>query len=308
MTWQRVLAVMGPTASGKTRLAVALAAEMDGELVNADSRQSLVELAVGVCKPTSVELQGIPCHGLGWSQLGVPFSAAHFRELAGDAMTEIWARGRMPVVVGGTGLYIRALLSGFDFGGVGPEVARQHAMGSRGNEGAMAITATRSLSQLDPERAQKVDLRNPRRVIRAAELARAGVRAGRVHPGWVAQKLACRVGPAELRQRIAIRSDQLMAEPLTIEVERLLQQGFSPSLLARSAIGYAEAVDWLAGRCTRSQAVERLISRTWRYARAQMTWLRGEPDLTWVDAEASPEEMVRRCLAVVRANQAWERD
>jgi tRNA dimethylallyltransferase len=299
---------MGPTASGKTRLAVALAREMGGELVNADSRQSLLELAVGVCKPTSLELQGIPCHGLGWSQLGVPFSVAHFRDLAGDAMTEIWARGHMPVVVGGSGLYIRALLSGFDFGGVAPEAARRRTVGSRASEGAMAVTATRALSQLDPERAQSVDLRNPRRVIRAAELARAGVRAGRVKPGWVPQKLACRVGPTELRQRIATRSDHLMAEPLTTEVEGLLDQGFSPSLLARSAIGYAEAVDWLAGRCTRQQAVERLISRTWRYARAQMTWLRREPDLTWVDAEASPEEMLSRCLAVVGANQARELD
>ena len=299
---------MGPTASGKTRLAVALAREMDGELVNADSRQSLVELAVGVCKPTSVELQGIPCHGLGWSQLGVAFSVARFRDLAGDAMTEIWTRGRTPVVVGGTGLYIRALMSGFDFGGVAPDAARQRTIGSRASESAMAVSATRALTQLDPERARNVELRNPRRVMRAAELARAGVRAGRVQPGWATQKLACRVGPTELRQRIAIRSDHLMAEPLTAEVEGLLQQGFSPSLLARSAIGYAEAVDWLAGRCTRQQAVERLISRTWRYARAQMTWLRSEPDLTWVDAEASPEELVSRCLAVVRANQARELD
>jgi len=297
---------MGPTASGKTRLAVSLARELDGELVNADSRQSLAELAVGVCKPTAEELQGIPCHGLGWSQLGVPFSVAHFRELAGEIMTEIWARGRVPIVVGGTGLYIRALLSGFDFGGVAPDRARQHSIGSRANAGAVAVTATRALSQLDPERAQRVDLRNPRRVIRAAELARAGVRAGRVQPGWLAQKLACRVGPTELRRRIAIRSDLLMAEPLTIEVQRLLHEGFSPSLLTRSAIGYAEAVDWLAGRCTRQQAVERLISRTWRYARAQMTWLRREPDLTWVDGEADPEEMVSRSLGVLRANQVWE--
>lgn len=305
---KRVLAVMGPTASGKTRLAVALAREMDGELVNADSRQSIAELAIGVCKPTSVELQGMPCHGLGWSQLGVPFSAASFRERAEAAMTEIWGRGRVPVVVGGTGLYIRALLSGFDFGRVAPEAERWRDVGTREKEAALAVSAARSLAQLDSERARSVDLRNPRRVIRAAELARAGVRAGRANPGWVVQKFACRVSSAQLRARIAIRSDQLMAEPLAKEVERLLQQGFSPVLLARSAIGYAEAVDWLTGRCTRQRAVERLISRTWRYARAQMTWLRSEPDLTWVDAEVSPEEMLSGCLAVVRKHQARELD
>jgi tRNA dimethylallyltransferase len=99
-----------------------------------------------------------------------------------------------------------------------------------------------------------------------------------------------------------------MAEPLAKEVEELVRRGFSPVILARAAIGYAEALDWLAGRCTRREAVERVLSRTWRYARAQMTWLRSEPDLTWVDAETSPEEMVSRCLAALREHEAWELD
>jgi tRNA dimethylallyltransferase len=305
---RHVLAVMGPTASGKTRLAVALARAIQGDLVNADSRQSIAELAIGVCKPTSAELQGITCHGLGWSELGVPFSAAAFRERAIEVMAEIWDCGRIPVVVGGTGLYIRALLGGFDFGGVGPDPERQRSLASGEEEAAMAVSATRSLAQVDPERAGSVDLRNPRRTIRAAELARAGAKPGRVSPGWVTQKFACRVSSAQLRARIAIRSEQLMAEPLAKEVEGLLRRGFSPTLLARSAIGYAEAVDWLAGQCSRQEAVERVISRTWRYARAQMTWLRSEPGLTWVDAEASPEEMVSRCLAVLHERLAWELD
>ncbi|MFZ0996299.1 MAG: tRNA (adenosine(37)-N6)-dimethylallyltransferase MiaA [Candidatus Dormiibacterota bacterium] len=305
---QGVLAVMGPTASGKTRLAVGLAMKIQGDLVNADSRQSIAELAIGVCKPTPAELQGIPCHGLGWSQLGEPFSAAVFRKRAIAVMAEIWGHGRIPVLVGGTGLYVRALLGGFDFGGVGPDPERQRSIPSGKQEAAMAASATRSLAQIDPHRAGKVDLRNPRRVVRAAELARAGAMPGRESPGWVTQKFACRVSPGQLRERIAIRSDQLLAEPLAQEVEKLVRGGFSPDLLARSAIGYAEAVDWLAGRCTRQQAVERVTSRTWRYARAQMTWLRSEPGLTWVDAEASPEEMVSRCLATLREHGAWELD
>jgi tRNA dimethylallyltransferase len=293
---------MGPTASGKTRLGVALARELDGELVNGDSRQAILELAIGVCKPTAVDLQGIPCHGLAWSQLGVPFSAATFRDLAGAAMAEIWDRGRIPLVVGGTGLYIRALLGGFDFGTVAPDPIRKRSLGSPEIETALAASAARELSQFAPARARSVDLNNPRRVVRAAELARAGATAGHAFPQWAAQKLACRVSPAQLRERIANRSEQLMAEPLAKEVEGLLEQGFSRTLLAKSAIGYAEAVDWLAGRCTRQTAVERLVSRTWRYARAQMTWLRSEPGLTWVDAEASPDETVRQCLAVVRSH------
>jgi tRNA A37 N6-isopentenylltransferase MiaA len=145
---RHVLAVMGPTASGKTRLAVALARAIQGDLVNADSRQSIAELAIGVCKPTSAELQGIICHGLGWSELSVPFSAAAFRERAIEVMAEIWDCGRIPVVVGGTGLYIRALLGGFDFGGVGPDPERQRSLASGEEEAAMAVSATRSLARV----------------------------------------------------------------------------------------------------------------------------------------------------------------
>jgi tRNA dimethylallyltransferase len=153
---RHVLAVMGPTASGKTRLAVALARAIQGDLVNADSRQSIAELAIGVCKPTSAELQGITCHGLGWSELSVPFSAAAFRERAIEVMAEIWDCGRIPVVVGGTGLYIRALLGGFDFGGVGPDPERQRSLASGEEEAAMALSATRSLAQVDPEPAASI--------------------------------------------------------------------------------------------------------------------------------------------------------
>ncbi|HVB14080.1 MAG TPA: tRNA (adenosine(37)-N6)-dimethylallyltransferase MiaA [Candidatus Dormibacteraeota bacterium] len=297
----QVLAIMGPTASGKTELAVALARELGGELVNADSRQAIAELTIGVGKPTMGELQGIPCHGLDWSHLGQPFSAASYRALAAASIEELAGRGRTALVVGGSGLYIRALLGGFDFGGVAPESSRARTNDVSPRELEDPGQATRDLRRLDPQRAAAVDLRNPRRVVRAAELARAGARARQLPPPWRIRKLGCHVSRTELRARIESRSDRLVAEPLRREVERLQAVGVSTELLARSAIGYSEVVDWAAGRCDRHQAVERVAFRTWRYAKAQLTWLRSEPELQWVDAEASLDDLVRQCRGLIES-------
>ncbi|MGH7705290.1 MAG: tRNA (adenosine(37)-N6)-dimethylallyltransferase MiaA [Candidatus Dormibacteria bacterium] len=292
----QVVAVMGPTASGKTQLAVALAQRLGAELVNADSRQAVQELSVGVGKPTSAELQGIFCHGLDWSHLGEPFSAAEYRARASGCIEEVAGRGHPAVVVGGTGLYVRSLLAGFDFGGVPPDRAWRLAAG--GGEESEHPTAA-ALGRAHPEWGARVDLGNPRRVIRQAELSRAGARAGHRPPPWSVTKLGCRVGPEQLRTRIEARSDQLMDAALRGEVESLLDRGFPAEVLARAGIGYAEALAWLQGRCERSAAVTRVVARTWRYARAQMTWLRSEPDLVWVDAEAGPTAAVEQCLIAI---------
>ncbi|MGH7642854.1 MAG: tRNA (adenosine(37)-N6)-dimethylallyltransferase MiaA [Candidatus Dormibacteria bacterium] len=300
----QVLAIMGPTASGKTELAVALAHELGGELVNADSRQAIAELNVGVCKPTAAELQGVVCHGLDWRELGQPFSVATFRKLAAATLGEIAGRDQLAIVVGGTGLYIRALLGGFDFGKVAPDRETTATSGRLPLTGASSAQNVLELQILDADRADQIDLKNPRRVNRALELVRAGARAQQSPPAWSTIKLACRVGPVELRDRIEVRSEKLMADPLRLEVARLEAEGFSRELLSRSAIGYAEVVDWSLGRCGRHDAVQRVTARTWRYAKAQLTWLRSEPGLEWVNAESSQPEMVSRALSVIHSGPA----
>ncbi len=297
------VAVMGPTASGKTRLAVALAREIGAELVNADSRQAIAELSIGVCKPTSEELSGVVCHGLMWSHLGRPFSVAEYRAQAAASVENVIRRGRTAIVVGGTGLYVRALFSGFDFGAVAPTTSRGVGGESAKEDGPPAMAAARELRCLDPERATLTDMNNPRRVNRALELARAGAHPSHALPTWDAVKLGCRVSPPALRRRIESRSDQLMANPLLTEVRELQSLGFSKEVVRHSAIGYAEALDWSEGRCQRDEAVERVVVRTWRYAKAQMTWLRSEPNLVWVDAEESSEAMVDQCIAAMEAAQ-----
>ncbi|HEY6537689.1 MAG TPA: tRNA (adenosine(37)-N6)-dimethylallyltransferase MiaA [Candidatus Dormibacteraeota bacterium] len=287
-----ILAIMGPTASGKTALAVGVARQLEAELVNADSRQAIAELSIGVCKPTAQQLQGIPIHGLAWSHLGQPFSVADYVALAAAAVADIAARGHLPVVVGGTGLYLRALLHGFDFGGVPPEPTRRL-------EALSSVAAERDLRHLDPARASRLDRRNPRRVARALELARARAQPQQRPLSPRALKVACAVGHEQLRERIRARAEELLGGPLLEEIEGLLAGGASPAVIARSAIGYAEALDWLGGSCQRQEAVERVVLRTWRYARAQLTWLRSEPDLAWLDMGSSVEGWVTQCLSLV---------
>lgn len=299
----RLVAVMGPTASGKTALAVSLAEALGGELVNADSRQAIRELAVGVCKPTSEELRGIPCHGLDWRHLGEPFTVAEFAARARSALEEIWARGNLPLVVGGSGLYVRSLLAGFDFGGVPPAEGGAQAEGDY--DGALSPEAS-ELTRISPDLASRVDLRNPRRVSRALQLARAGATPDRSDSGWVAVKVGCRVEPQELRRRIRERAQRILGFELRLELERLLAAGHARPQLAAAAIGYAEALAWMDGTCSWEQALERLELRSWRYARAQATWLRSEPELAWVEAGGSADKTLSGCLGLLEDH--WNRE
>lgn len=301
---RRLVAVVGPTASGKTELAVALAESLAGELVNADSRQALAEVAVGVCKPTSEELRGIPCHGLAWRHLGQPFTAVDFVQRADPVLEAVWGRGRIPIVAGGTGLYIRALLSGYDFGRVSPPA---------GESGRAPLPDPNTLKEniaeltrLAPEMAQRVDLHNPRRVGRALELARAGASPSRLAPVWSAVKIGCRVEPGGLRARIQSRAERIMGPELQAEVAGLLQAGYSAETIGGAAIGYAEALAWMAGDCSREQATQELASRTWRYAKAQRTWLRSEPGVVWIDADMDIQGMLATSRSLLESR--WHQE
>lgn len=271
---RRLVTVVGPTASGKTRLAVQMAHHLDGELVNADSRQAIRELSVGVCKPTAVELEGIPCHGLDWRRLGDHFTASDFVDRARPILESIWSRGRIPLVVGGTGLYVRALVSGFDFGRMPTPLGG----GSRGG-----IEDVEWLRAQAPDLAATVDVRNPRRVARAVVLAASGRRVGAAPNPWRTVQLGCGPDRGELRRRIERRSRQLVGEELALEIDLLRRRGYPDSVIADAAIGYREAVEWMAGTLGREAATDLVALRTWKYARQQLTWWRREEGIVWLD-------------------------
>lgn len=301
---RRLVAVVGPTASGKTELAVGLAELIAGELVSADSRQAIAEIAVGVCKPAADELRGVPCHGLDWRHLGEPFTAVDFVGRADPVLEDVWGRGRVPIVVGGTGLYVRALLRGYDFGRTPPQASRATPTPLAGAD--LLGHDVAELMRLAPEVGERVDLNNPRRVVRALELARAGLSASQRTRDWSAVQIGCRVDPGRLRARIASRAERIMGPELRAEVAALLDAGHSVEAIRGAAIGYAEALAWMAGDCTRGQAVQELTSRTWRYARAQRTWLRSEPAVVWIDAEMDIQGMVAACRSILDSH--WDQE
>ncbi|NNM96340.1 MAG: tRNA (adenosine(37)-N6)-dimethylallyltransferase MiaA [Candidatus Dormibacteraeota bacterium] len=301
---RRLLAVVGATATGKTELAVALAESISGELISADSRQAIAEMAIGVCKPTPQELHGVPCHGLSWRHLGQPFTAVDFVQRAEPVLAQVWAAGRTPIVVGGTGLYIKALLSGYDFGRVPPAPRDADAGASCPSSTLRSLVA--ELTELIPDAYRRVDLRNPRRVQRALELARAGAQASQEAPAWSVVQLGCQVDTTELRSRIQRRAERLMGDPLRAEVAGLLAAGYSATTIAGAAIGYAEALAWMAGESSREQAAQAVANRTWRYARAQRTWLRAQPGVVWIDADMDIQGMVAACRPVLQARWGQE--
>ena len=288
-----LVAVVGPTATGKTRIAVELALRMDGELVNFDSRQAIAELTVGVAKPDPSELRGIICHGLDWRHLGQPYTVADFVDRAQQTLGAIAGRGRLPILVGGTGLYLRALLQGFDFGSVPPvHPVTQATVAGPARTGSLADRLAAELSWIDPARAARTDRHNPRRLVRALELARGGSQPRRADTPWPAVWVGRQLSAGALRERIERRCAELVGPDLLLELERLCAAGVDQGVLADAAIGYREALDWRARRCGREQAVARVTQRTWRYARGQRTWFRREPQVHWVGDDDADEATV----------------
>jgi tRNA dimethylallyltransferase len=295
----RVLAIVGPTATGKTPLAVAVAQQLgDAELINADSRQTIRGLTAGTCAPTGAELRGIPCHLVGVRDPHQRYSVADWVSGARRIVAGLQETGRQPIVVGGTGLYVRALLHGLDLAAVpaDPERRRQRAALASSPGGVATLAA--ELSTRDPAAASTVDLRNPRRVSRALEIldARGGTLAaarGRAE-GLPATVIGLDAQPKRHLQLITERAVRLLqGRVLLEEVDSALARGVSRDALERAGIGYREALAVRDGSLSPEQAIAALIQRTRRYAKAQRTWFRADPRVRWLERGAGPvEELV----------------
>jgi tRNA dimethylallyltransferase len=287
-----LLVITGPTATGKTPLAVAVAECLGAtELVNADSRQVIRGLSVGTCAPSAAELRGVPCHLLGVRDPAEPFTVAAWLRLARPVVEDIHGRDALPLVVGGTGFYIGALVDGLDLAEVEPDpVTREwrFALAER-PEGLAGLAA--ELGRRDPDGAAGVDLRNPRRVVRALEILDAhGTLAARGRSGPLpATQLALDAAPELHRRLVEERSRRLLGDgALLAEVEAALGRGVSRAALDAAGIGYREALAVRDGLCGVDDAVDRLVRRTLRYAKAQRTWFRRDPRIRWMERDARP--------------------
>lgn len=284
--------ICGPTAVGKTALALDLAEQFQGEIVSADSRQVYRLMDVGTAKPTVAEQQRIRHHLLDVANPDEAFHAARYIELAEAALEDIACRGKRAFLVGGTGLYIRALTEGLlDAPGADPELRRQlHARAER--EGSAALHA--ELAKVDPESAQRLHNNDLIRIVRALEvfhqsgqpLSRLQDEHGFRSARYRTLKLGLTCERELLYERIDSRAALMFEQGLIEEAERLLSAGYDPELKILKTIGYRQAFAFLRGEMSRDEALEDLQRATRRYAKQQLTWFRKDKSIIWLESSA----------------------
>lgn len=287
-----LLAVLGPTASGKTKLAVSLALRYGGEVVSCDSMQVYRGMDIGTAKPSLAETAGVPHHLLSVVRPSEPFSVAEYAALARRAVDDIACKGRLPILAGGTGLYADAVIDDLRFDDRAPaDPALRAALReqARREGGEKLLEALRAV---DPESAAKLHPNNLGRIIRAIEVYRqtgkpisAAVEETRRRPSPFR---LCILGlfcsdRAALYERIDARVEDMFARGLEREVERLLASGVPETATSMQAIGYKETAAYLKGRMTHDEAVAAVKLATRHYAKRQMTWLKRDPRIHWID-------------------------
>ncbi|HUX02424.1 MAG TPA: tRNA (adenosine(37)-N6)-dimethylallyltransferase MiaA [Phycisphaerae bacterium] len=308
-----ILILTGQTATGKERLALAVAERVGGEIVSADSMKVYRGMDIGTAKPSSAERRAVAHHLVDVADLGpgAPgFSTARWVELADAAIADIAARGRVPIVSGGTALYLKALLEGLFEGPAADAAVRAHLTAEAEAQGAPALHAR--LARLDPEAAARIHPNDLRRIIRALEVRElTGSPISALQTQWGSRReryrpllVAVRRSPQDLDRRIEARVRRMVEAGFLEEVRRLAARPGGLALSARQALGYAEMLDHLAGRLTWEEAVEATILHTRQFARAQMKWLKRFEGLVWLDAgPGTPaEELVGRVVDLWRTH------
>lgn len=295
----RVVAVVGPTAAGKSDLAVALALALGGEVVNADSMQLYRGMDLGTAKLTPEQRRGVPHHLLDVLDVTQTSTVAEFQRWAREVVDRLLARGVTPVIVGGSGLYVRAALDAIEFPGT-DDAVRARLERELDEVGAPALHAR--LSSVDPAAARAVLPSNGRRVVRALEVVEI---TGRPFTATLPEHRyvydAVQVGldvPREtLDARIEARVDAMWSAGLVEEVRRLEKQGLRQGRTASRALGYAQVLRYLAGECSEVEAREQTVRATRRFARRQGSWFRRDPRVTWLPYDA--ENLLERLRTVI---------
>jgi tRNA dimethylallyltransferase len=293
----RLIAVVGPTGSGKSDLALRFAERVPAEIVSCDSLQVYRGLDIGSAKAPAAAQQRVPHHLLDLVEPDQAFSAAEYAVVARQAVAEVQGRGRLPLVVGGTGLYLRALLLGLFEGPSRDEDFRRRALEIAGRFGDARLH--RVLARVDPEAAARIHPRDRVRVVRALEVFRAtGQPLSEHHRAKPPSSLGavCVLGLAldrgELRRRVEARTRSMLEAGLLAEVRGLLGRGYSPSLRPLQAIGYRQAVAAVQGTMAVEDAERDIVAATMQYAKRQMTWFRNQaPQVRWhSSAEAALQD------------------
>ncbi len=297
----RLVVIIGPTAVGKTALAVQLAEKFGGEIVGADSRQVYRLMDIGTAKPTAEERARVPHHLVDIVAPDETLTLAQYKQMAMEAIADMHARGPLPFLVGGTGLYLKAVLEGWTIPEVGPNLALRQQLEAEAQTLGHAHLH-KILQSADPIAAQKIDPRNTRRVIRALEVCYTtgqpiSSRQRKMPPPYRTLQIGLTMPRGQLYRRIDERVDAMMAQGLLDEVKQLLALGYDESVPALSGFGYKQLIAYLRGELSLEAAVQQIKTETRRFVRRQYAWFPlDDPNILWLDAQHDAFE--RGCQAV----------
>ena len=287
---EKIICVVGPTACGKTRLGVLLAKKYDGEVVSADSMQIYKGMTIGTAAPTEDEMEGVPHHMIAVADPAEQWSAARYAQAAIPIVEDILARGKRPILVGGTGLWLDAVVKGHGFaGGCAGGAVRKELQDRLAREGIGELLE--ELRQADPEAAERLHPADTKRILRALEVYRETGKTISAHNAetaalpprydavWIGLQFRDR---ADMKALIDRRVDAMVAAGLLEEVRQLLESGLPREATALQAIGYKEFLGVLDGTAAVEEAVAEVKLRSRQYAKRQLTWLRRNPDIHWI--------------------------
>lgn len=285
-----LLAIVGPTASGKSRLGILLAERLNGEIISADSRQIYKHLNIGTAKPTQKELHQVPHHFIDIIDLDHDYSAGEYGLQAHAKIVELFRHDKQPILIGGSGLYVRAVVDGlFEGPGKNNEIREQLENEAR-SVGSKALYE--KLKRLDPDSASKMDSTKVRRIIRALEVYYTSGRPiselQKIHetkPPFETIQFGIKWNRQQLYDRINERVDQMLSAGLVNEVKELLKQGYTRDTNALNTVGYKEVLDFLEGKISEREMVELIKRNTRRFAKRQLTWFRADRRIRWIPVD-----------------------
>lgn len=309
-----LVVLAGPTAVGKTKLSVALAKRINAEIVSADSMQVYRQMNIGSAKITPEEMQGIPHHLIDVLEPDEEFHVVRFQEMAKKALEDIYAKGKIPIVAGGTGFYIQALLYDIDFSGAGEnEKLRADLLMEAKEKGNQALHDR--LAEVDGEAAKAIHPNNVKRVIRALEfyyttgekMSEHNEEQRKRKSPYDFRYIVLNADRKELYRQIDLRVDKMMEEGLPEEVRTLKERGYTRDMVSMQGLGYKEILGYLEGEYDLEEAVFRIKRDTRHFAKRQLTWFKREPEVVWIDKTAlgyDEEKVLQKVISCLD----WERE
>jgi len=300
---KKVIVLGGPTATGKTEMAVELALLVDGEVISADSAQVYRYMNIGTAKPTLEEQRGIPHHMIDIVYPDEEFSVARYKAMAEDTIKNILSRGKVPIVAGGTGLYISSLVYNIQFSDTISDWGFRERMKTLAEQYGPEYLHDR-LREIDPESARRIHPNNVKRVIRALEVFETTGRTITEHQAEARKEppkfdylvFGLIMDRQKLYERIDKRADLMMEKGLADEVAEILNMGYSRDLVSLQALGYKEIAAAISGECTMEEAVDRIKLGTRHLAKRQITWFRSMDSLKWLDTQALGKRAMLKIL------------